>query len=585
MPIDPDRPADLLQIQEMTDDSMRRQECWRTDRNKHLKEYVGQRYGDHGASWPVALNLIRLLVAVFTQHLSARAPKALVTSLFPHLHPTAVTRGLVLNREIERVKFAKTARRAVSSAMFLMGIVKVGTDISSSGQPPLPYVEGVLFDDFACDMNAHDFDEVEFIGHRTYERLDDVQDNPLYDQRVTRLLQGDADYSSEPFGEDRADVMTAGQQTRTIEASKRCWLWHVYLKPERLLVTYADTKDVNRPLRVIDYDGPERGPFHVLGFSEVPDNLMPLSPVASLIDLHDLANRLFRKIARQAERAKNVTAFAPGAEDEAAAIQDAEDGRFVKVTDPNLIKQFRSGSIDTASFALALQLLDKFNYFAGNLNTIGGLTTSAETLGQEQMIGRASSQQVVEMQLAFVTWVQDIYQHLMWEVDNGERMLIPVVKKVRGTDIQVNANYLPGMAPGAFDDYRYRIHPYSGGYKSPAERLQMLLQIFERYVMPLGQMGALEQQSLSIDINALFDMIGEYGDMEEELGRLLIASEEPFGTGGTEGMRMPPNTKRTYERVNRPGATESGKIDTLTRALLGAGQQDSELAAAMRPTG
>ena len=45
-----------------------------------------------------------------------------------------------------------------------------------------------------------------------------------------------------------------------------------------------------KPLRVVDWTGPPRGPYAVLGFNHVPSNIMPLPPVAIWQDLHDLAN-------------------------------------------------------------------------------------------------------------------------------------------------------------------------------------------------------------------------------------------------------------------------------------------------------
>ncbi len=42
---------------------------------------------------------------------------------------------------------------------------------------------------------------------------------------------------------------------------------------------------------------------------------------------------------------------------------------------------------------------------------------------------------------------------------------------------------------------------------------------------------------------------------------------------------MPNNTTRTYERVNKPGATRSGKDDVMSRLLMGGNVQQAEGAA------
>lgn len=54
------------------------------------------------------------------------------------------------------------------------------------------------------------------------------------------------------------------------------------------------------PIRIVDWEGPESGPFCILGFSEVPDQTMPLAPAATWYDLHNMINVLYRKMRRQA---------------------------------------------------------------------------------------------------------------------------------------------------------------------------------------------------------------------------------------------------------------------------------------------
>ena len=51
-----------------------------------------------------------------------------------------------------------------------------------------------------------------------------------------------------------------------------------------------------KPVRIVEWEGPENGPFHTLSLTcEVPDNIMPVSPAMNLKPLSDLVNGLLRK--------------------------------------------------------------------------------------------------------------------------------------------------------------------------------------------------------------------------------------------------------------------------------------------------
>jgi hypothetical protein len=79
-------------------------------------------------------------------------------------------------------------------------------------------------------------------------------------------------------------------------------------------------------LRVARTTGRTSGPYHMLGFTPVSDNILPLPPRAIWYDLHTLGNRIARKLARQAERLKRVLAYEGKAAEDDAEIAEADDG-------------------------------------------------------------------------------------------------------------------------------------------------------------------------------------------------------------------------------------------------------------------
>jgi hypothetical protein len=84
----------------------------------------------------------------------------------------------------------------------------------------------------------------------------------------------------------------------------------------------------------------------------------------------------------------------------------------------------------------------------------------------------------------------------------------------------------------------------------------------------------------------LFKKIGKLGNLPEldDILTYISPNYEEQMIGG-ESPAKPAMTTRRYERVNRPGATNSGKSQILQQALLGNKSQESEISSLMRATG
>ncbi len=80
------------------------------------------------------------------------------------------------------------------------------------------------------------------------------------------------------------------------------------------------------PLADFEWKGPEFGPYHVLTFDDVPENLIPTSPASRLAALARLANNLLRKQGRQAWRQKDIYTYTPAGAESAKKAQRTNDG-------------------------------------------------------------------------------------------------------------------------------------------------------------------------------------------------------------------------------------------------------------------
>jgi len=127
------------------------------------------------------------------------------------------------------------------------------------------------------------------------------------------------------------------------------------------------------------------------------------------------------------------------------------------------------------------------------------------------------------------------------------------------------------------------IEPYSMQHTTPEAKLQGLRTIFGEFVAPFIPM--MQAQGVTLDMEMLFRKLGKLSNITE-LNDIIVYSNpqhepQPQETGASK----PANTKRTYERVNRPGATNAGKAQIMQQALFGGKPQNSEISSLLRPTG
>jgi len=121
------------------------------------------------------------------------------------------------------------------------------------------------------------------------------------------------------------------------------------------------------------------------------------------------------------------------------------------------------------------------------------------------------------------------------------------------------------MQPGGYDSYQMSIEPYTDIYRSPEQRFQTLLSLWERLIMPGVQLGVVDSTP---DMQQLMEIAAQYLDLPE-LKQLLrqVTPEEQMMSGEA---RQSPTTTRNYVRRSAPGPTRSGNaMQALT--MMGSG--------------
>jgi len=572
------RRFDFDRLRSAIDWSVRQLDRPRRARVDAIRQFVGHHYADHGADRRVPVNMIEMAVSIYVRHLAARAPRVMVSANADELKPFALNMELALNQIPEEIGLEGTLRRAVIEAIFGIGVVKVGirpggadyegNDVGES------FVCNVSPDDYFFDMSAKNRESIAFEGNDYWLPLDDARE-----MGDATDLEADEHTVHGDQGENRAEGISVSMGADVYQ--DQVWLRDVWLPATRELVTYGVKS--HKLIRKVKWDGPDNGPYHALAFNEVPGNLMPLPPVSLLIDLHELGNELFRKLSRQATSKKTVVAFTGGNDKDVEALKATADGEGLKYTGQKP-EGITVGGIDAQTLAFFLTVSDRFSYYAGNLDTLGGLGPSSETATQDKMISDASGARMASMKGSTLTFAKSVWKALAWYEWTDPVRKRTIRKPIEGTDLVLRREWSAETRDGDFLDFNLAIDPYSMEDDSPATRLQKILRLLSEVIFPAAPM--LEAQGGQIDFRELIALLARLSNLDELRG--IVKFGEPIqgagvqaGSQGTPSFK-PASTTRNYVRTSRPGATRAGKDDVMTRGLMGIGVQKTEAASLTR---
>lgn len=590
MPFDITEQRSLKQLHTAIDNARERLSPFREARNDAVREYVGSQYGENGADAEVPINLIELMVNVFTRQLAPQMPRALITTRHTELKPYAYTLQLATDYLLEHVQFVRTLRQCIKDALFgPMGICRIGLDRGDIpgfmyGEP-MPYACRVDFDDWVMDMSAKTWKEVTFAGNKFRLPLEEIQQSQLYDPEVASQLKPSIKQQYDDDGIEKIEVISqgfTGQYADDDEIMEYHELWDIWLPYQRQLVTISVDQQNLAPLRIMDWEGPMHGPYHLLGFSDVPGQILPLSPVLTNWPLHDLVNSIWRKLSDQAERQKTIGYGMMQMKDDSERIVDADDGHFVALSSPQGIGQMRFGGIDQQNLAFGIHAKNQFNEMAGNIHALGGLGAQEETLGQTQIVNNRAGARVQDMSDLTSDFSQGIMRDLAWYLFTDPLINLPLVKRV---DVGAETIMLPAALraedrAGTWLDYNFRISPYSMQYLTPAQRLQNIVSFLQTVAVPFA--ADMARSGASIDVLEIARQWGDLTNMDAFSSIIRTASPDPERPDAPVGTPppKPAQTERTYNRRSIGAPQQDQMEQQLLQSMMQAQPQQPQMSGA-----
>lgn len=523
-----------------------------------IREYAGPAYGDSTQKRKY-LNVTAMMVDAYMMMLAANRPRVEVTTRMQSLQAYAKHYSVGLNNLLEEIGLEFTVRRWVLDAFFSVGIVKVHRKSSREVEfenniwmdPGTPFASNVSLDNFVYDMGAKSWGEVRWAGDMYRIPLDDIKagvERGVYDPEVAESVVATSKYHVK---DDRVEEFSRGNETDLDDFMPMVDLADIWIAREKKVYTFVVDKRSSfcikkKPLASMDWLDTTSGPYHVLGFGDIPDNIMPVGPAVHMDELDRLINQIMRKQARQAMRQKDHVIFGPTSADTAKRMQKHPDGGMY-AGDASAIANVSEGGANAANQQFLINLLDLYNRFSGNVETMLGLGAQSDTVGQEQLIHDASNRKVGAMQSRVMDATRRLISALAFELWNDQFMVIAGQIDVAG--YQVDATLKPGDRAGNFWDYNFEPNVYSMSYRPPVQQADMLMSLMERVYMPLQQNIAM--QGGIIDVAVLNEELAS--KLDADYLRNIIKFNNPPQTDEAKpstGVQAP-NTTRTYERVSK----------------------------------
>lgn len=563
-------------------------------------------------------NLLLQTAEVYTQSLAANAPRVLVETQFPQLVAFAKQFQVATNNLIGEINLDIQIRRWVLDAFFGLGVMKVyrapgeaqeffnpefpmEPDMNAGPEewsayrqaqavipqsiwvdPGKPFAECISLDDFVYDVNAPCWEKIRFAAHRYRVPFSEIGNDSRFDPALVAKLKPTSRWGLHTEGEFRTDELSKTRRDHD-EVEPMIDLMDVWLPREGQWAVMSTDESIP-PLYLSEWNGPAGGPFKVLTFLDVPDNIMPVSPAANLKPLHDLDNALLRKAAKAATNQKTVLTYSGDPKD-AEQVAGAQDMETKRVNDPNSLREMKFNGADQNTLAFERIVEGLFSRNAGNLDAMAGLGPQAPTATQDQLIHAAVSKREAKMQERVVRAVTEVVRDLGWLLWVDQAKEIPGQYFVSGVSTPIDVTWTPEDREGDFLQYNFTVEPYSMAYQSPSDRGKQLLSLLSQVYLPMmpilqQQGGMLDVQEITSDLADLFDAPRlrrwvVFGGAPQQ--DMQPQGEPPGGGGGIQ-----PGGPREYvhKNVSTQGGPESQRTTT-AQALLGGGSASNSQSMAL----
>lgn len=574
--------VDLPRLYDSIERDYRSLQPYRENLFVQTSEAAGSHYSDYPtAQIPVnpenPVNLLSLWERIMMGHLVGASPRMLVSTDDPAMRHFARPFEQWGNRQLKRMHFGDILRRWVKDALYSIGIVKCsitaptearfGGYEKKAGEIGLSNID---LEDWVWDMRAKKPSECWYMGHRYTALYEQVKNSKMFNADARRKVQERDELIVNMGGDLRIGQIGRGPMINQQSYQKYVELWEIYMPLENVIVTFDADGDLQTPLLVQEWVGPACGPYYFLRYGDVTGNLMPKAPAMDLLDTHRSFNHLRKKCDNRASEEKTI--FAYSNQEDAKKMEKAMDGDYVQLSNPKESGEVRVKSgPDQQVSVWATETERVFNKLTGNMDSVGGLTSVADTARQEEMMHQSSSQLVNAMSLRTVEGTQEVLNGIGWFAWKNPRIVM-------------TSRYSPPGAPNAaaiqtktpmdrfqqpFEEIDLRIDPYSFVSPTPQAKLQLLQGVMKDFIIPLLPMFG--QPGVGDMLQEYVHMVAKLSNTQElnELLEKLVGIEGPPEQAVDGNAPAPSPEPNQTTRISRPGMTDQGHQQVLAQLMAG----------------
>ena len=584
-------------------------------RQKLIKAYCGPGWGsvEGDTKNKTIENLISLTAQAYVVTLAAQNPRVTISTFDPNLKPFAKKFQVAIDDLLTEINFSDTLRKIVLDAFFSIGIAKIYRAASRpieienpempqepgmfsepdewamyrlhqqqmSGtilvDPGKPFMERISLDDFGFDMSARSWDQIRYAWHEYLIPRDDLLNDDRVSPEMADKLKSTTRWHSSLFqamgGIERAsDLGSNSEESEDVEDMVR--VADVWLPRENKWGMMIEGGEF---LFVDEWNGPEGGPFRILAFDDVPDNVMPKAPGMDLLPMHDAINSLRRKAIRQANSQRNITVYQ--SETDAKSIVNAKDGETVRSNNPDSVKFMNTPGPDQGNLAFGQMLDGAFSRQAGNLDAMAGLGPQSKTAKQDELIQQSLGGIQDKRRIQVVSFVSNCVQDL------GQLLWTDQVKEINsqitipGVSIPIPVKWTPEEREGDLLQYKFHVEPYSMVYRSPQQKATDIMGLVGQVVTPL--LPAIQAAGGMFDVMELISLMAGLMDLPqlEDIVKFAVPIGAMAGGGmpgmpGGGGQSAPASTTREYVRHSvSGGSTPDAQRTQAIQSLLNSANQ------------
>lgn len=480
----------------------------RTARVRFLNQMVGRFYsriqaGNSEELKASPVNLLHTAATTVVPNLVFENPQIKIRTDVLEYREYGSVLELATNHLLREMDFRMTLRKCVIDSIFAAGFLKTGIATSDRiisidgvdinlGQP---FAERVDPDDMILDPNARDWDEQAFVANRfTVNKEDAIAQGIDPD-----LIMRSSSRFDNPRGLREASALTGAASHTTEQLFEKVDMVDVWIPSEQKVFTmvWRPTHASNQFVKVSEHVGTEKGPYHMLGYTFVPDNILPVPPASIWYDLHIMANRIARKIARQADRMRRVLLYDGEAVDDAEVIRDSMDGETIRVNNVEGVKSVDYGGTTEDAYTYMDWIKRQFSEQAGSLDQLSGQGVNAPTLGQSEILEANANVRLADLQNMVAQFTSKAANDLKFFLHTDPLIELPLIRRANGQDEQVL--YTPEMRQGTFLQYMATVVPYSMNRQDPNVRARRLLEFASTAVPAAAQAAQMLGPAFKID--------------------------------------------------------------------------------------